>query len=94
MKNSKIILAGSTLVLAIAGAFVSKAAKTQKQLTPWSCNAGNALCSHSHAVLNSATVLGNGAVYTLGNFTVAHTCVAKGDACGAAIRSRGASHDN
>jgi hypothetical protein len=93
MKNSKIILAGSTLVLAIAGAFTSKATRTLHQAIPWSCNAQNNLCSHQHPVINSATLLGNGRVYTLGNFTVAYTCIAKGDACGAAIRSRGAAHD-
>jgi hypothetical protein len=74
MKNSKIILAGSTMILAIAGVFVSKAAKSSHQLHEWTCTS-NGKCSASHGVINSATKLGSGATVKIG-VNKAHTCTA------------------
>ena len=82
MKNSKIILAGSTLILAIAGAFVSKAARTSHQLRQWTCT-GSGKCSASYGVLTHVTKQSGSATVTH-NFNKVHTCASNAN-CGATI---------
>lgn len=84
MQISKIFLVGTAGILAIAGAFASKA-RTNHQKTPWSCTNGS--CVSSHGAFTATTVSTGRRTLTVGGHisssgTIAHTCLAVNSACG------------
>lgn len=84
MQTSKIFLVGTTGILAIAGAFASKA-KINHHITPWSCTYG--ICDSSHNALTATTVSTGRRTLTVGGSISssgvrAHTCLTVYAVCG------------
>ena len=85
MKNSKVIIAGSTLILSIAGVIVSKASKSQHTARVWTCTMGG-MCSSSYGIWRSVTKQESRQTLIV-NLTKGHTCEIR-QYCGKTLHTR------